>query len=159
MITLSGERGKKVRRVAFETPVYKVMLVQDRSVRAEPCIHGPEDAAKVVINYLRGVDREHFVGLYLNGANRIIGIHTITIGILNSSLVHPREVFKPAILSNATGIILAHNHPSGDPEPSLEDRRITNQIAEAGRLLGIPLLDHIIIGENRYFSFKDEYLI
>src|ERR1051326_4786745 len=99
-------------KLVFETPVYKVMLVHETNVSvSERYIRSPEDAVKIVIEYLRGVDREHMVGLYLNSANRLIGIHTVTIGILNSSLVHPREVYKLAYMMGAASIIISHNHP------------------------------------------------
>ena len=144
-------------KLVIETPVYKVMLVHEANVSiSQPCIHTPEEAAKIVIEYLRGVDREHMVGLYLNSANRLIGIHTITVGILNSSLVHPREVFKLAYMMNAASIILAHNHPSGNAEPSSEDLAITKQLVDAGKILGIPLHDHIIVTENNSYTSLTE---
>ncbi|MBI1805644.1 MAG: DNA repair protein RadC [Ignavibacteria bacterium] len=148
-------------KVVFETPVYKVLLVQESTVEvSERQIRSPEDAAKIVMDYLRGVDREHFVGLYLNSANRLIGIHTITIGILNSSLVHPREVFKLAYMMNAASIIVSHNHPSGNVEPSSEDITLTKQLADAGKILGIPLHDHVIVTEqNGFMSFAERGLL
>ena len=87
--------------------------------------------------------------------NRLLKIATVSVGILDSSLVHPREVFKDAIAVSAASIIVAHNHPSGDPSPSVEDTRITKRLAESGELLGIDLLDHIILGENRWISLKE----
>jgi len=148
-------------KVVFETPVYKVVLVHESSVAVEqPYIRSPEDAAKLVIDYLRGVDCEHFVGLYLNSANRLIGMRTISMGILNSSLVHPREVYKLAYMMHAASLIVSHNHPSGNTEPSSEDIAITKQLAEAGKILGIPLHDHIIITEhNGYTSFAERGLL
>ena len=119
----------------------------------------PEDAAKIVREHLQGADREHFVGLYLNSANNLIGLHTISVGILNSSLVHPREVFKLAYMMNAASLIVSHNHPSGNSEPSSEDISMTKQLVEAGKILGIPLHDHIIITENNgYTSFAERGL-
>lgn len=148
-------------RVVFQAPVYKVMLVHESNVEiSKQCIQAPDDAAKIVVDYLRGVDREHMVGLYLNSANRLIGVHTITIGILNSSLVHPREVFKIALMMGAASIIISHNHPSGNGEPSSEDIAITKQLVEAGKILGIPLHDHIIVTEhNGYTSFAERGLL
>lgn len=148
-------------KMVFQTPVYKVMLVHEANVEtSQGYIRSPDDAAKIVVDYLRGVDREHMVGLYLNSANRLIGIHTITIGILNSSLVHPREVFKIALMMSAASIIISHNHPSGNTEPSSEDLAITKQLAEAGKILGIPLHDHIIVTEhNGYTSFAERGLL
>jgi len=145
----------------FQTPIYKVMLVHESSVTVEKRqINNPTDVAKIVIDYLRGVDREHFVGLYLNSANRLIGMHTISIGILNSSLVHPREVYKLAYLMNAASVIISHNHPSGNIEPSSEDLAITRQLVDAGKILGIPLHDHVIVSElNGYTSFAERGLL
>ena len=144
-----------------ETPVYKVMLVQDSSIPvANKYIRSPEDAAKIVSEYLRGVDREHFVGLYLNSANALIAIHTVSVGTLNSSLVHPREVFKLALMVNAASVIVAHNHPSGNAEPSQEDLAVTRQLVEAGKILGITIHDHIITtGGTTYASLAERGLI
>lgn len=135
-------------KCVFETPVYKVMLIHERNLATEPHLRHPEDAARMVLDYLRGADREHFVGLYLNANNRLIGVHTISIGILNSSVVHPREVFKLAYLMGASSVIVLHNHPSGNLEPSSEDLAITKQLVEAGNILGIPLHDLVIVTER-----------
>ena len=99
--------------------------------------------------------------LMLDQKNRVIGINTVSVGSLTASVVHPRECFKPAILSNAASIILAHNHPSGQPQPSQEDRVLTVRLVTAGKLLGISILDHVIIGDgtSSYFSFADEGLL
>jgi DNA repair protein RadC len=113
-------------------------------------------ASTLLQTYLDGVDREHFVILMLDRKNQIIGINTVSIGSLTASVVHPREVYKPAILSNCAALVLAHNHPSGDPHPSQEDRALTARLVEAGKLLGISVLDHVILGDKRYFSFADE---
>jgi len=148
-------------KVVCETPLYKVMLVQDASVQiANRLIQAPEHAAKIVTDYLRGVDREHFVGLYLNTANNLITIHTVSVGTLNSSLVHPREVFKIALMVNAASVVVSHNHPSGNAEPSQEDLAITKQLVEAGKILGVPLYDHVIVTEgNGFTSFSERGLI
>ena len=102
---------------------------------------------------------EHFCIFCLNNKNKIVGVHTISIGSLNASIVHPREVFKAAMLNNASGIICLHNHPSGDPEPSREDIEITRRLVEAGEIIGIKVLDHVIIGEQGYISTKERGLI
>ena len=99
---------------------------------------------------------ENFVILCLNTKNKIAGVHTVSIGSLNASIVHPREVFKAALLNNANGIICLHNHPSGDPEPSRDDIEITHRLANAGNILGIKVLDHVIIGDDRYVSLKEQ---
>lgn len=141
----------------YRIPIYQVKLVRDGSLTAErKKIDAPATAANVLHQYFDGADREHFVVLLLDTRHQIIGIHTVTVGVLDASLIHPREIFKPAILANAAAIILAHNHPSGDPNPSSEDRAITRQITAAGRLMGIPILDHLIIGDKpRYVSLHD----
>jgi DNA repair protein RadC len=97
--------------------------------------------------------------MLLNTKNRVLGLETVSIGSLNASLVHPREVFKKAIQRSAAAIILMHNHPSGDPSPSPEDLQITDRLCEAGRVIGIEILDHIIIGDHVYASFKEKGLI
>lgn len=124
------------------------------SEEAKPVIHSPQDVANLLMPELRDVKKEHFKSLLLNTKNQIIKVQTVSIGILDSSLVHPREVFKDAILASAASLIVAHNHPSGDPTPSAEDKRITQRLAECGQLLGIELLDHIIIGDNHWISLK-----
>src|SRR5207302_8829691 len=105
------------------------------------------------------LDREVFLALVLDGKNQLLGFNQVSVGSLSAALVHPREVFKAAILANAAAIILVHNHPSGDPEPSPEDRAITGRLKEAGELLGIKVLDHVVIGDGRYVSFADQQLL
>src|SRR4249919_1745629 len=99
------------------------------------------DVSTLLQAYLKDVDREHFVVLFVDQKNRIVGIHTVSVGSLTASVVHPRETFKAAILANAAAIVCGHNHPSGDVQPSREDRAMTTRLAEAGKLLGIAMLD------------------
>jgi len=99
------------------------------------------------------------VGFYLNSRNQVLRREIISIGSLNASIVHPREVFIPALAVSAASLILAHNHPSGDPSPSEEDLAITRRIAESGRLLGIELLDHVVVAREAYTSFKERRLL
>jgi DNA repair protein RadC len=108
---------------------------------------------------LRNHKKEHFVIFYLDTRNQEIKRETISIGSLNANLVHPREVFEPAVRNLAAQIILAHNHPSGDPEPSRDDLEITKKLVEAGKILGIEVIDHIIVAKNGFLSFKNEGLI
>ncbi|HHW44664.1 MAG: DNA repair protein RadC [Thermoanaerobacteraceae bacterium] len=124
-----------------------------------PVIKSPEDAAGLVMEEMRHLDREHFRALLLNTKNQVIAREVISIGTLNSSTVHPRELFKNAIKRNAAAVILIHNHPSGDPAPSNEDLAVTGRLVEAGRIIGIEVLDHLIIGDNRFVSFKAKGLI
>lgn len=120
----------------------------------------PSEAAGLGKRFLEDLDREQVIVCCLDNKNQPVSINVVSVGTLNSSLVHPREVFKTAILSNAASIILFHNHPSGDPEPSQEDINITTRIKDAGLILGIELLDHIIIGSEELFcSLKERNLI
>lgn len=116
-------------------------------------LSGPSDAARATATLLAEADREHLLAFYLDAQHRIIGYHTVSVGTLDASLIHPREVFKAAILASSAAVIVAHNHPSGDPTPSPEDRAVTRQLEEAGRMIGIPLLDHVVVGtEGRWQS-------
>jgi DNA repair protein RadC len=108
---------------------------------------------------LRLETKEHFIALHLDGKNRIVCFDRVSVGSLNQSIVHPREVFKGAILSSAAAIILMHNHPTGDPTPSQEDLAITRRLAEVGELVGIRVLDHIIVGDGEFLSFAERGLL
>jgi DNA repair protein RadC len=110
-------------------------------------------------SYLREKQREHLAALYLNARNEVIFKKHIFVGTLDANICHPREIFKHALENNAASVILVHNHPSGDPEPSKADLEITKRIQEAGKIMGIDLLDHIIITKNKIFSFKEKKLI
>jgi DNA repair protein RadC len=123
-----------------------------------PVISSPEDVDRLLRGRMAHLDRERFVVLLLNAKNAVMETHTVSIGTLTSSLVHPREVFKPAVQASAAGLILAHNHPSGKSAPSREDRDVTRRIARAGKTMGIEVLDHLVIGDA-YFSFKEHGLI
>lgn len=119
-------------------------------------IRSPEDGAKYVMNDMRFLSQEHFVCIYLNTKNQVLHKQTIFIGSLNASIVHPREVFKEAFRRSAASIICAHNHPSGDPTPSKEDIEVTKRLSECGKIIGIDVLDHLIIGENKFVSLKEK---
>jgi len=121
-----------------------------------PTIRSPQDVANLMMEDLRYHTQEHFVCLYLNTKNQVIGKETIFIGSLNSSIVHPREVFKEAIRRSSASLICLHNHPSGDPTPSREDIEVTRRLLEAGKIIGIDLLDHLIIGDGRFYSLKEK---
>ena len=108
---------------------------------------------------MRYLEKEHFKTILLNIKNHVISIEDISIGSLNSSIVHPREVFKPAIRRSSASILLVHNHPSGDPTPSREDIEVTARLVEAGKILGINVLDHVIIGSNAIISLKEKGLM
>lgn len=140
-IMASIELGRRIGRLQYE----------DRYV-----IRSPEDGAKYVMDDMRFLSQEHFVCLYLNTKNQVLHRQTIFIGSLNASIVHPREVYKEAFRRSAASIICIHNHPSGDPAPSREDIEVTKRLAECGKILGIELLDHLIIGEHKYVSLKEK---
>ncbi len=119
-------------------------------------IRSPEDVSRYMMEDMRFLTQEHFVVLYLNTKNHVIHKKTIFIGSLNASIVHPREVFKEAFRHSAASIICLHNHPSGDPAPSREDIEVTKRLVETGKVVGIELLDHIIIGDKKFVSLKEK---
>jgi DNA repair protein RadC len=133
--------------------IVKVMLIKDSgSPYRIKKISGPRDVADIARDFLADQDREVFIVLNLDGSGRINSINVVGIGSATEAIVHPREIFKTAILSNAVGIVIAHNHPSGNPNPSDDDLQITRKLTEAGEILGIKVLDHIIIGDDQYSS-------
>ncbi len=142
-------------QVVFE----KVVLVREKLGRYDlpRKIASPEDAYRSVITLTNAQEeaQEVFGVLILNTKNKIVAVHEISRGVLNGSLVHPREVFKPAVLHNAASIICFHNHPSGDTKPSKDDIETTKRLVEAGKIMGIEILDHIIVGEEDYASLKE----
>ena len=134
--------------------IVRVKLVTDQQLLSDTAISNPQDAAKLVAKYLSGFDREVFCALNLNAKGEPINMNIVSIGELTSTLVHPREVFKGSLLSNAAAVIVFHNHPSGDPTPSTEDFKTTKIVEEAGTLLRVKVLDHIVVGNgtNEYYS-------
>lgn len=118
-------------------------------------VRGPGDIAMLFMDEMKHLDKEYFKAALLNTKNQILRTVTVSIGSLNASIVHPREIFKPAISASAASIILVHNHPTGDPTPSREDVEFTRRFAKCGELMGIQLLDHIIIGSGNYRSLKE----
>lgn len=122
-------------------------------------IRSPRDAADQVMEELRYLQKEHFVCLFLNTKNHIIAQETLSVGSLNASIVHPREVFRAAIKCSSASIVCVHNHPSGDPSPSPEDIRITERLCRAGEIVGIDVLDHIVIGDGSFVSLKEQGLM
>ncbi|KAB7667334.1 JAB domain-containing protein [Bacillus sp. B1-b2] len=130
--------------------------VSNLQYRDRYCIKSPDDAANYMMNEMRFLTQEHFVCLYLNTKNQVMHKQVVFIGSLNASIVHPREVFKEAFRRSAASIICLHNHPSGDPTPSREDIEVTKRLLECGKIIGIDMLDHIIIGENKFVSLKEK---
>ncbi len=133
----------------------RAMEVNDTNL---PTISTPKDVV-AQLTELRNNKKEHFVVLYLNAKSQLVHKETISMGTLNANLVHPREVFEPALKHSAADIMVAHNHPSGDPKPSEDDLEVTKRLTEAGKMMGIEVLDHVIIATNSVFSFKDEKLL
>ena len=131
------------RRIASAKPIEKIHF---------SC---PQDVAEFLMPRLRYAAKEQFVVILLNNKNKVIGTEVVSEGSLSSSVVHPREVFAPAILHHAAAIMVAHNHPSGDPKPSIEDEEVTRQLLRSGKVLGIPMIDHVIIGDGNYYSFLE----
>lgn len=127
----------------------------DQPVVVGRAIRIPSDAAAAFMAVLQDEPAEVFAMLCLTTKHRVIAYHEVSRGTLDSTLVHPREVFKAALLANSAAIVISHNHPSGDSSPSADDVQLTQRLAAAGELLGIPVLDHVIIGDGRYFSFKE----
>lgn len=146
---MSNESKKRI-------PIVTLKLVREKSILyAKRRIISPGDAVSLFRDYMGDLDREHFVLMGLNMKNEPVVLETVHIGSLSASIVHPREVFKSAILSNAACIMVCHNHPSNDCEPSREDVSVTERLAQTGDLIGIPLLDHLIIGTEGYVSLKE----
>jgi DNA repair protein RadC len=162
--TLFGreEVTTKPRTIKFKQikAVYETLTIKEEITNyLPPCTrYTSPDQIHQVFSFLRNETKVYFITLHLDGKNRISCIDVVSIGTLNQSLVHPRDLFKTALLSSAAAIILIHNHPTGDPTPSREDLEITRRLREAGELLGIKILDHIIIGDT-YMSFVQGGLI
>lgn len=141
----------------FEVVRIKQEIREAKEAFAAYKITSPMDAEKLAASYIADEDREVFLVMMLNTKNEVIGLHRAHVGSLNASVVHPREVMKSAILNNAASIIVSHQHPSGDPTPSIEDIEVTKRIAEAGKTLGIQLLDHIIVThKGNHISLKEK---
>lgn len=135
--------------------VVRVKLIDDTPLFGNELIQSADDAIFLMQRELQNSDRETFCVLHLNAKGKPLSMSVVSVGSLNSTLVHPREVFKASILSNAAAVIFMHNHPSGDLTPSEDDKRTTKQLEKAGKILGIRVVDHIIVGENKenYYSF------
>lgn len=149
------------RKKENEIQVVNIRLVKEPSLYSTESIHSPDDAIKVVAEELKTYDREVFAILNLKSNGEPINLNICTVGTLSESIVSPREVFKSSILSNAATFIAIHNHPSGNPKPSMEDKAVTKRLRECGRLLNINMMDHIIVaGETgEILSFKAEGLL
>lgn len=151
-------QAPKPRPIKFKTikAVYETITVHDHIIDYLKPNTRYTSASQVfdTFSFLRHETKEYFIALHLDGKNRIVAIDIVSIGSLNQSIVHPRELFKTALLSSAAAVILMHNHPTGDPTPSTEDLEVTRRLREAGDMIGIRVLDHIIIGDT-YYSFAE----
>ena len=146
-----GPAGAERLAAAFE------LGARARSGAEEPevTVRGPDDLRGLLLEEFRGRDRERFLALHLDTRHRLRAIETVSVGSLNASLVHPREVFRAAVARGAAALVVAHNHPSGCAEPSREDLELTARLAECGRLMGIEVLDHLIVGSGRMTSLRE----
>lgn len=142
-------------------PVYSTRLVREATVTFSERYHvrSPSDAAPILQDYFRDKDREELIVVLFDTARTVIGFARISVGGIQSSIVEPVQVFKAAILANATAVLLAHNHPSGNPEPSREDVAVTKKVVAAGETLGIPVLDHLIVTDSTYTSLAERGLL
>jgi len=151
------EKGESNSHPAKQVNIVSLKLVKESSLQyKQRSVRSPADGYILLKQFLLNADREHFVVVCLDTKNQPTSINVCHIGSLNASLVHPREVFKSAILSNAASILIGHNHPSGQCEPSKEDIEVTNRLVESGKILGIDVLDHLIIGDECYVSLKEK---
>lgn len=155
LITINGIGPVKARQIIASINLAKMLPLPSNYLHS---IHCPKDVYEYVKD-MQYLTKEHFVIIGLNTKNQIMFKETVSIGTLNTTIVHPREVFKLLIKRTCSAGIAVHCHPSGDPAPSSEDLEVTKRLVEAGKILGIDIIDHIIIGHNRYISFKDKGLI
>lgn len=155
MVSNQGSKKVRIRRVVskFESVVCESPMLTGTYGES---LRGAKSVAEVMLPMLQDEVVEVFAVLLLNGKHRVVGIAEVSRGTLTTTLVHPREVFGPALRLASAAVIVVHNHPSGDPEPSVDDIEVTRRLIEVGRVLGVPLLDHVIVGENgRYTSLRD----
>lgn len=149
--------SRRVVRDALHVSLVRLAIVRDAPPDNMPrTIDGAEQAVRLWEAVLgsRDLDREHFVAVFLDARHNVNGVHVVSVGSLSASIVHPREVFKGALLANAGGLVVMHNHPSGDPEPSPEDVAVTRRLRQAGELLGVDVLDHIVVTPRSFVSLK-----
>lgn len=157
LMEIKGIGKSKATRILAGLELGRRLGMKDRM--EEISYNSPDTVAQYFYEHYKHSSTEEFVILILDSKNKLIAIDTISVGTINYTVVHPREVFKNAIKRSANSIILVHNHPSGDPNPSSEDIRVTKRLVEVGKLLGINVLDHIVVGANKHISFKEKNLI
>ncbi|WDV44692.1 DNA repair protein RadC [Clostridiaceae bacterium M8S5] len=157
LTSIEGVGECKAAQILASIELGKRVISYQNEYKHKVC--APIDIARILMEDMRHLKKEHFKVVLLDTKNQIISMEKISIGDLSSSIVHPREVFKMAIKKSSASIILVHNHPSGDPRPSKEDISITERLIECGKILGINVLDHVIIGNKKYISFKEKGLL
>lgn len=142
----------------FSVPAYRCVLVREesRDIMLQDQVSCSSNAISLAIDLLGDSPSEQFIAILLDTKNRVIGYHVVTVGVLDASLVHPRETFRAAIIANASSIIIAHNHPSGELTPSKEDYAVFRRIVEAGKVVGIDCLDSIIVSDKKGMSMQEE---
>jgi DNA repair protein RadC len=153
LFALSGMGLAKATQIKAAFEIGKRLAASSEGPR--PTVSCAEDAAKLVMEDLRYLQQECLVAVFLDTRNQVIRVHTLSVGTLTGSPAHPREIFREALAHGSANLILCHNHPSGDPSPSREDIALTSRLRQAGELMGVPLLDHIIIGGGKYVSLKE----
>lgn len=161
-MTATWTAGPSAGRRTRQTPgcdacATRVAAVADISER--PAVTSPEAAAELLAPSLAGADRERCVAALVDTKHRLLELTTVSVGSIDHTFMSPREVFRDALLANAAALVLAHNHPSGDPEPSRDDERVTRRLAQAGELVGVELLDHLVIGGERWVSLARRGLV
>ncbi|OMC75067.1 hypothetical protein BK121_03375 [Paenibacillus odorifer] len=152
LISIRGIGVGKARQIIAMLKLVKVLTIPTQD---QAFLRSPKDVFNLLEPDFRFANKEHFICLFLNTKNRLIFKEIISVGSLNAVIVHPREVFRAAIKRCSASLICAHNHPSGDPEPSFEDINLTKRLIAAGEIIGIEVLDHVIIGGNRFYSLKE----
>jgi len=153
---LAASSVGKVRAAAIVAAFGLARRLAEECFRPGTQIRNGGDVAEVVRHTARGTRRENFYVVLLDVRSRVLGLHVVSTGVVDSAPVHPREVFGPAVREAAVAVVIAHNHPSGDPTPSAQDHQVTERLKAAGSLLGIEVLDHVVVGTDRYYSFADE---
>jgi DNA repair protein RadC len=154
---MAAERGVgPVRAAALAASFGLGRRLAEAALRPGTPVHDGSDVARLVRDTARGSRRESFYLVLLDVRHRVMAVHVVSMGSIESAPVHPREVFSLAIRDGAVAVVVAHNHPSGDPAPSAEDRAVTDRLHAAGRLLGVEVLDHLVVGAARYYSFAAE---
>lgn len=135
--------------------IIDIAVVHDKTITLDLNIKSVPEIAKFLKEFIGPTDREHLVMVALNARGRVVAVNEISVGTVSASIAHPREIFKPAILANASAIIIAHNHPSNEVDPSEEDKKLTERVKQAGNILGITCFDHLVVGDERFFSMEN----